>query len=142
MPKEHALDLKFAYFPDEAYAAVANLNSEEISNYKFAILAFDMPYLVIYCLFFSGILVKLWKEKWVIIIPLAIMIFDFFENILVLQILKTFPDQYEVLAVSASFLTTGKWVMVGVLFVSIISGLINLLRYRSKPIGISGKNQF
>lgn len=139
MPKDQALDLKFAYTPDEANAAIANLNSEEISNYKLGILAFDMPYLVIYCLFFSGILLKLWKKKWVVIIPAAIMIFDFFENLMVLQILKTFPDQNEVVALAASVFTTGKWVMAGVLLVSIISGLIYSLGFRSKLKGFSGK---
>lgn len=135
MPKEHALDLKFAYTPDEAHASIASLNSEERSNYKLGILAFDMPYLVIYCLFFSGILVKLWKKKRLVIIPFAILIFDFFENLMVLQILKSFPDQNEVVALSASIFTTGKWLMVGALLVSIISGLIYSLLFQSKTTG-------
>lgn len=135
MPKEHALDLKFAYTADEAYAAIANLKSEERSNYKLGILAFDMPYLVIYCLFFSGILVKLWEKKWIVLIPSIIMVFDFFENIMVFQILKSFPDQNKLLAWSASIFTTGKWVMVGVLLISILVGLIYSLRFKSKTTG-------
>jgi len=141
MPKEHALDLKIAYTPDEAHAAIANLTSEEIRKYRLGILAFDMPYLVIYALFFSGILVKLWKKRWVVLIPFAIMMFDFFENLMVLQILKSFPDQNELIALLASIFTTGKWVMAGVLLVSILVGLFFLLRYRTNPKGFSRKNQ-
>lgn len=141
MPKAQALDLKFAYTPDEAFAAISELNEEERSRYKLGLLAFDMPYLVIYCLFFSGILLKLWKKKWILLIPSSIMFFDFFENVLVLQLLKNFPDQNEMLALFASVFTSGKWVMVGVLFVSIVSGLIFLLLNRTKPKGFSEKNQ-
>lgn len=132
MPKDQALDLKFAYTPDEAYAAIAELDSEEVSHYRLGILAFDMPYLVFYWLFFSGILLKLWRNKWFVLIPTSIAIFDFFENVTVLQILKIFPVQNERLAVVASVSSTGKWIMVGVLGLSIIVGLIFLILKRAK----------
>lgn len=137
MPKEHALDLKFAYSSDEAFAALANLNDEERSNYKLGILAFDMPYLVIYGLFFSGILFKLWKKKWVALIPTAVAIFDLLENILVLQILKIFPDQNFGLAQFASVFTTGKWVMAGFLLVLILVGLFISIRNGMKSKSLS-----
>lgn len=127
MPKEYALDLKFAYTVEEAYAAMSQLTIEEQQRYKFGILALDMPYLVIYGLFFSGILVKLWKSKWIVLIPVLIMVMDFFENLMVIQILNLLPDQSATLATLASIFTTSKWILIGVLAGFIILGMVRLL---------------
>lgn len=127
MPKEYALDLKFAYTVEEAYAAMSQLTIEEQQRYKFGILALDMPYLVIYGLFFSGILMKLWKRNWIILIPVTIMVMDFLENLMVIQILNLFPDQSLILATLASIFTTSKWVTIGVLGGSTILGLFRML---------------
>lgn len=127
MPKEYAFDLKFAYTVEEAYAAMSQLTIEEQQRYKFGILALDMPYLVIYGLFFSGILVKLWKSKWIVLIPVLIMVMDFFENLMVIQILNLLPDQSATLATLASIFTTSKWILIGVLAGFIILGMVRLL---------------
>jgi hypothetical protein len=130
MPKEHALDLKFAYTEEEAYAAMNQLTIEEQQQYKFGILALDMPYLLIYGMFFSGILFKLWKRKWFVLIPAIIMVMDFFENFMVIKILNLLPDQRATLALLASIFTTSKWIAIGVLAGSIVFGLVRLLFLR------------
>lgn len=132
MPKEYALDLKFAYSVDEAYTAMSHLTIEEQQRYKFGILALDMPYLLVYGLFFSGILVKLWKRKRVVLIPVSIMVMDFFENLLVIQIIDLLPNQSATLATFASIFTTSKWILIGVLALAIITGLVFSLLARSK----------
>lgn len=137
MPKEHALDLKFGYSVEEAYGALSQLDTDERERYQQGILALDMPYLVIYFLFFSGILVRIWKKKQVVIIPFAILVFDFLENISVLRMLKLFPEQNEFAAIFASIFTTSKWVMIGVLAAFIILGLILHFFKRSKSESVS-----
>lgn len=124
MPKDHALDLKFAYSAQEAYDSILQLDESELSRYKVGILGLDMPYIVFYGLFFSGVLLKLWKSQWTILIPMTIMVMDFFENLMVLQILNHLPEQRLSLGSMASFFTTGKWIFVSILGLSILLGLV------------------
>lgn len=142
MPKEHALDLKFGYSVEEAYGALSQLDTDERERYQLGILALDMPYLVIYFLFFSGILVRIWKKRQVVIIPFAILVFDFLENISVLRMLKLFPEQNELAAIFASIFSTSKWVMIGVLAAFIILGLILhfFKRSNSESVSVEQKN--
>lgn len=141
MPKEHALDLKFGYSVDEAYGSLNQLDKDGRGSYQFGILVLDMPYLLIYFLLFSGILMKIWKYKWVVFIPFAIMLLDFFENLTVLSMLNVFPYRSEILAVFASIFTTSKWVMIGILAVFIILGLILRLFKRSNSEYTSGEQK-
>ena len=127
MSKEHALDLKFAYSAQEAYDSILQLDETELSRYKIGILGLDMPYIIIYGLFFSGVLLKLWESRWMILIPIAIMVLDFFENIMVLQILNHMPEQRLALGSMASIFTTGKCIFVSILGLCIVSGLIRNL---------------
>lgn len=139
MPKEYALDLKFAYSVDEAYVALGHLSAEQQQQYKFGILALDMPYLVVYGLFFSGILLKIWKRKWLVFIPVTILVMDFFENLMVIKILNQLPDQSITLASFASIFTTSKWISIGILAGAILLGLVRLLAVRFIPNSNSGE---
>lgn len=130
MPKEYALDLKFAYSVQEAYGALEQLDSNQREIYRFGIWIFDMPYMVVYCLFCSGILIKLWKNKKTAWLPVAILVMDLFENLMVLRILKLYPVQNETLAILASGFTTAKWVFVGILVLVLLSGLFFLFGTR------------
>jgi hypothetical protein len=142
MPKDHALDLMFAYSADEAYASLEQLNAEQQKLYSFGLLALDMPYLFIYGLLFSGILMKLWKKKFTTWIPVSIMIMDFFENILILNILHLLPERHDGLATLTSIFTTFKWILIGVLAISVIAGLFSLTisRFFSKESSVKTSN--
>lgn len=124
MPKEYALDLRFAYSVEEAYGAIGHLDTDQRQFYRFGIWVFDMPYMVFYCLLFSGILIKLWKNKKTAWLPFAILIMDLFENLMVLRILKIYPTRNEILVTLASGFTTTKWVLVGILIFALLSGLL------------------
>jgi len=132
MPREHALDLKFAYSVDQAYLALKQLTTQEQNQYKFGISVLDMPYLIIYGLFFSGILLKLWKNKWIVLIPVSISLMDFFENLLVIGVINLLPDKSPMLVTFASLFTTSKWILIGVLVVAILAGFILFLFRRPK----------
>lgn len=142
MPKDHALDLMFAYSPDEAYASLDQLSAEQRRLYSFGLWALDMPYLLIYGLFFSGILIKLWGRRGFVWIPISIMIMDFFENILALNILYFLPERHDSLAFLASIFTTSKWILVGVLAIAVILGLFYLMvsRFFSKESSVKAGN--
>ncbi|WP_157963192.1 hypothetical protein [Algoriphagus litoralis] len=130
MPKEQALDLKFAYSAKEAYDSILQLDENGLKRYRFGILALDMPYILIYGLFFSGVMFKLWGRPWTILIPISIMVLDFFENVMVLEMLGHLPEQHLNLGSLASIFTTGKWIFVSILGLSILSGLIRNLFFK------------
>lgn len=125
MPKDQALDLMFAYSADEAYASLNQLNEEQRKLYSFGLWVLDMPYLFIYGLLFSGILMKLWNKKFTVWIPVSIMLMDFFENILVLNMLYFLPERHDRLAILASIFTTSKWILIGILALAVIFGLFS-----------------
>lgn len=125
LPADQALDLKFAYSVQEAYEAIGMLDLETRNIYRLGIWALDLPYMIIYGLLFSGVLFKIWKKKKVMLIPLGVVLLDLFENLMVLRILKLYPLENEILATFASFFTTGKWLLVGVMVLMILFGLIH-----------------
>lgn len=125
LPADQALDLKFAYSVQEAYEAIGMLDLETRKIYRLGIWALDLPYMIIYGLLFSGILFKIWEKKKVMLIPLGVVLLDLFENLMVLRILKLYPLENETLATFASFFTTGKWLLVGVMVLMILFGLIH-----------------
>lgn len=130
MPKENALDLKFAYSVEEAYLALGNLDWDHRNIYRFGIWVLDTPYMIVYCLLFSGILLKLWGNKRVVFLPVLILTIDFFENLTVLKMLRIFPKENEFLAILSSIFTTSKWILVALLVFMILFGLLNFLMSR------------
>jgi hypothetical protein len=125
MPKEYALDLMFAYTVEEAYLALGSLDWENRDLYRLGIWALDMPYMAIYSLLFSGILLKLWNNKKVIWLPFSIFFMDLLENLMVLRMLKVFPREDQYLAIFSSIFSTSKWIMVAVLIGIIVIGLLS-----------------
>lgn len=130
MPKDYALDLMFAYTPEDAYEALSHLDFEQRKLYRNGIWALDMPYMIIYSFLFSGVLLKIYKNKKMVLLPAMIMMMDFFENLTVLRMLKLFPIQDNFLALIASAFTTSKWVVVVLMVVLIWCGLISVLNAR------------
>ena len=129
IPKEYALDLKFAYSADEAYLALGSMNWELRNVYRVVVWFLDMPYMLIYTLFFTGILLKLWRSKKVVWLTLSIFLMDLIENLLVLRLLKTFPGRSEVLPIFCSFFSTTKWTLVIIMVMMIFIGLVNYFRH-------------
>lgn len=130
LSSEYALDLKFAYSVDQAYDSIGNLSKPDREIYKFGILALDFPYMIVYGLLTSGLTFCLWKNKWIVLIPVSIMFFDLIENILIISILNNYPNEKPALAILASSATTSKWLFVGVLFLSFLIGGLRLVRFK------------
>ncbi|MBC6365925.1 hypothetical protein DDT91_03910 [Algoriphagus sp. AK58] len=130
MPKEYALDLKFAYTAEEAYLALGHLDQAQREYYRIGVWALDMPYMVIYTLFFIGVLNTLWNSRRFVGLPVGILVMDFFENILILKILKIYPRQDELLVMTASCFSTVKWLLVGFLLILIVAGILSWINQR------------
>lgn len=127
LPKEHALDLMFAYSADEAYEALAKMDLSQRETYRIGIWTLDMPYMAVYFLLFSGLLIRVLKRNKVAWLPFGILVMDLFENLSVLKILALYPVQNMSLASIASVFTTSKWVLVAVLLVVFVFGIVSRL---------------
>lgn len=125
LPADKVLDLRFAYSVQEAYELIGMLDLETRKIYRFGIWALDLPYMFIYGLLFSGLLHKIWKNQKVLIIPLGVVLMDLFENLMVLRILKIYPLENQALATLASLFTTCKWLLVGLMILTILFGLLH-----------------
>jgi len=123
LPADKVLDLKFGYSVQEAYEAIGLLDFESRETYRFGLWALDLPYMIIYGLLFSGLLYKIWKTQKVLILTLGVVLMDFFENLMVLRILKIYPLENQLLATLASLFTTCKWLLVGLMVLTILYGL-------------------
>jgi hypothetical protein len=126
-PKEHALDLKFAYASDEAYESLSRLGPIQRDDYLLSILVLDMPYLIAYSSFLSGISFRIWKLRRVCVPVLLTLSADFFENLSVIQMLNHYPQKLSHWVLFASFCTTSKWVFVGMTF--LVIGLGGFRKY-------------
>lgn len=126
MPKDYALDLKFAYTYWEAFQSISAMDLEARSLYKIGIWVLDFPYLMIYSGFLVGILLRLYGKQPLIYIPFLIGTVDLLENIMETAILDTFPYSNHYLVLFASFFTTCKWILVAGVALSIIVGVVRV----------------
>ncbi len=134
MPKDYALDLKFAYTYWEAIQSISAMDLETRNLYKLGIWMLDFPYLFIYSLFLFGVLHKLFGKRPIIFLPFLIAGIDLLENISVTAILNSFPTSSHLLVLLASFFTTCKWVLVGGALLSILIGVIKFFVAKKYPV--------
>ncbi|MBN3583427.1 hypothetical protein JYB64_13595 [Algoriphagus aestuarii] len=134
LPAEQALDLKFAYSVDQAYLALGSLSKSDLALYKMGLLALDFPYLIVYGLLTTGVLLVLWESKKLTVVPLIIVLFDFFENILIIKLINNFPTQKPIFAWLASFCTTSKWIFIGLFLFLLLVGISRMIRLSNKSI--------
>lgn len=130
IPKEFALDLKFAYSVSDVFLALDSMGRQAREFYRMGIWVLDFPYMAVYSLFFTGILFRLWGEGRLLVLPFVIGFFDLLENLSVLALLDSFPSIPWGLAVTASAFTTLKWVFVIFMMASVLGGLIRAIIHR------------
>ena len=131
MPKDQALDLKFAYTFGEAYQSIETMDLETRQIYRLGVWTLDFPYMILYSLAFYGLLFKIWGNRGFIKLPFLIALMDLGENLLVIKILNSFPDVNKSMAILASVFTTSKWILVGVLMLFILGGLFKILHSKA-----------
>jgi len=133
MPRDLALDVRFAYSANEAYDSLKSMGPKVRENYLIVIWALDTAYMVVYLLLFSAFMVRFMKSKALAIFPFLVFILDLCENLMVTILLIKFPVENQVLGFIASFFTTSKWLVVGFFSVSFISYLIRNYVLKNQP---------
>lgn len=111
------LDLRLSYSWLEVKALFDLLGTEGRGIYRTISSCVDMVYPLVYCLLLILVLALLIKKvtsptsKWMYLsfLPTIGMLFDFFENMSILQMLTDYPNITAAEVASASFFTTVKW---------------------------------
>lgn len=124
MPPNLVLDLKFAYSAPEAYQILRNMGEEMRNDYLKCLLIYDIPYMLIYTTLFIKFFNFLWKGYQFHIFCLGVLFFDFFENLTIYRMIIVFPDYSSFLGISASFFTSTKWVLVGIVVALMLIGAL------------------
>ena len=124
LPKDQALDLRFAYSEEEAIFLLNQLTANQIDDYRFGLLALDMPYLIVYSLLFGGLLFRFWGNNFIIYVPFLAAFADFMENLGIYQILNVTPVIESPWILLASVFSTFKWIFVAIIFTGVFGGIL------------------
>ena len=141
--KVQILDLCFSYTPEQARQYLSEYSPEaRIFAAKFNLIA-DTIYPISYAFFFAILLAWVFKPlreslpacRNIHLLPLAILIFDYMENICVINMLTKFPDISDGLIRQGSGLTSIKWILVGITVFSVLAGFLLRLWFslKSRP---------
>lgn len=133
MPKNLALDIRFAYSANEAYDLIRIMGESTREKYLIVIWTLDTPYMFIYFLLLLGLVSKILKQKKFLVLPFVIVGLDFFENVFVSSLLVSFPLENQFLGYFASFFTTTKWLFVGLCMAFLVIGLIRNYVLKNQP---------
>jgi hypothetical protein len=95
----------------------------------------DLIYPIVYAFLFGITLTLLYRKSsyaWVNILPFICLLFDYFENINVIILLRTYPQQLLTVAVICEIIKLAKWIIFGSVVLLVIIGLVSLLINRVK----------
>jgi hypothetical protein len=128
------LDLQSTYNPENVKSIVGMYTgSAKEAAIKGHIIT-DSLYPIVYFFLFSIILTLVfykWKIqpyfKWINVLPLGIIIFDYLENIMIVKMLSISPADIGNLATYCSLFTMIKWFFAGITLIFVLMGLISNL---------------
>lgn len=132
------LDLENGYSVERAYEILKGLGDEGREYYLKYIIPMDFVFPATYMLFFASAFLYILKHtlnadkrfNLVLLIPVITMLLDYTENILVINMLRHFPEIAEGLAKAADVVTRLKFNLISINAAIIVILLANLLRKR------------
>lgn len=104
-------DAYLHYTANNFYALMEQYSLEEIGIYTRSIIFLDFLYPVFYSLFLALFIFRLSHKTFLSLLPFGVLIFDYFENLSVLTLIKLMPSRYDTLATIAGYFTLTKWIL-------------------------------
>ncbi len=137
------LDLRGAYTPTQAYAALTAYGDEGRQLYLLIELTVDLIYPLVYGLFFAltityclrPVLSKNHTLQRAALLPLVGMLADYGENAGLALLLLNYPNRLDGLAAFTSTVTTIKWIFAISAMVATVAALIALVVQRVRSRG-------
>lgn len=130
------IDLTMGYNPARTLAMVAGYGPAARAAYARVELTIDVMYPVVYSLLFAVILTMLFRHRairWVALLPLVALVFDYLENATIVTLLTSYPTQSATVAVLCEVFKLVKWLSVGVMAGLVVYGLALKIFERGVP---------
>lgn len=128
------IDLTFGYNTEKTTNMVVNYGEEARNYYAQVETTIDIAYPIVYAILFGIILTMLYRGKSVlnllVFLPLITMLFDILENMMIVRLLKSYPDTSNLITHGVELFKLGKWGLFGILIIATIIGLYNKLTKR------------
>ena len=131
------IDLTFGFNPQKTLMMIGEYGDAARSYYARIELTTDVVYPIVYAFLFGIILTLLLRKRsyvWVSVFPFFCLLFDYLENINIVILLITFPQQSFTIAILCEIFKFLKWLTFGCVILLIIFGLtsklINLVKQR------------
>lgn len=121
------IDLSTGFNPQKTLDMVAAYGDAGRAYYARTEMTADVAYPIVYAFFFGIILTLLYRGKranLVNVLPFIALAFDYAENVMIVLLLKSFPQQSYPMAVLCEVFKTGKWIAFGASIAFISGGLV------------------
>ena len=120
------IDLTFGFNPQKTLMMVAGYGDAARSYYAWTEMTTDIVYPIVYAFLFGIILTLLYRESpyaWVNLLPFICLLFDYLENISIVILLFTFPQQSLTFATLCEIFKLMKWLAFGAIILLMLLGL-------------------
>ena len=135
------IDLMTSYTPAVVFAAVDSYGPEGRAAYVTNQVVTDTIYPLVYAFFYGAILINLtaktlpadsgWQKLY--LLPFLMMLADFGENIGIVSMLKSYPNQSVQVAQIANIFTMVKWGSFAIVLLATLVLLVRWLAQRNRP---------
>ncbi len=131
------IDLTFGFNPQKTLMMVSEYGDAARSFYARTEMTTDIAYPIVYAFLYGIILSLLYRKTsyaWVNVLPFIGLFFDYLENINIVILLITYPQQSLAIAILCEIFELMKWLTLGSFILVIIFGLayrlINLVQQK------------
>ncbi|MFZ4544262.1 MAG: hypothetical protein ACOYOA_09455 [Saprospiraceae bacterium] len=121
------IDLTFGFNPQKTLDLVEGYTDAARAYYAQTEMTTDVAYPMVYAFLFSIIITMLFRGQSMVraqMLPFLTMLFDYAENICIVSLLNTYPQQSIYLATFCEIFKMLKWVSLGSIMIIIVYGLM------------------
>lgn len=128
------IDLTFSFDPNRTLNMMADYGASARSYYARTEMTTDVLYPIVYAFLLGVILTLLYRNKsykphaFINLLPFSSLAFDYLENLNIVTLLNTFPEQSYTIAVLCEIFKMLKWLSFGFSVFFILYGLIRLVK--------------
>jgi len=129
------IDLTFGFDPHKTLQMVQDYGDSARAYYARIEMTTDVAYPIIYTLLFGIILSLLYRNtsyNWLNTVPFVCLLFDLLENVNIVILLSTFPQQSSVVAILCEIFKLLKWFSFAVVILLVVFGLGARIKSRIK----------
>lgn len=129
------IDLTVGFNPGKTLDMVADYGAEGRAYVAKVESTIDIIYPIVYAFLFAIILTLIYRNRaWVSLVPFVTMIFDFCENLCIITLLNSYPEQSYTWATLCEIFKLLKWVSFGIIVLLIVYGLISKWINKDKQV--------